>query len=101
MLRDLEHGTVDPFLALGAGDGDRTRDSGEAHRRVTATLRLLGGVRRQTPRLRITVGREVQRPVTLRPALWSRTRTSRASAERATVYARAGLRASRAGFGGL
>src|SRR5450432_802108 len=31
---------------IGGGDGNRTRDFGEAHRRVTATLRRLGGVPR-------------------------------------------------------
>ena len=42
------HGPASRY-PFGAGDGNRTRDSGVAHRRVTSTLRLLGGVLDQTP----------------------------------------------------
>ena len=49
----------------GAGDGNRTRDSGVAHRRVTSTLRLLGGVSAsKTPVVVDRRGRIQLRPAT-------------------------------------
>ena len=58
------HGPASRY-PLRAGDGNRTRDSGVAHRRVTSTLRLLGGVlASKTPVVADRRGRVKLRPAT-------------------------------------